>query len=615
MGLHGRGTLLAAAAWLVGLQAVLAVTGWSPILSGRFADGDGYMWLLRVLDLHAGAPWYGAVSARTNAPFGESLHWTRPLDALLYAGAWIGTAVAGFRQSLFVWGALVSPLLLLLSLPVWSWGMRPLLDDRTFLLSVALFPLLFQLSLAFEVGRPDHHGLLAFLFIVQFAIAVRLAMGLAGMRAAAAAGAVCGLALWVSVESLLALASIGGGLAALWIARGGEHARHLAAYAVALFVALSIAIPVQVAPAEWTMPVYRHVSVVHWTLAGAGAAVWLGLAVLAPRARAGRAGLVLGGAVLVGGVMAALFPRFFSGPFAEYDPAITAEFLSQIAEFESLLPRSRYTASMFLIYLGPPLIAISFALWRWRRADFGERGALLLFGSGFLVYLPMAIYEVRWVSYVEILSLVHWPMAVVAMDRLGRSRASVGGRVLARSLAAVVLIVGNLIAAAPLFASAPSAVSPAVQGGDRRRGCDWTAISRTLTERHALHPEERIVLTYFFAGPELAWRTPYDVVGAPYANADSLGDTARFFRATQDGDARAVAERRKIDLVLLCAGYPDNRFHGRGDGALLNRLLRGEGPEWLEPVPLPAGAVPVLRLFRVTSPGRDGPARSSDSGS
>ncbi|MBF0094350.1 MAG: hypothetical protein HQL34_07385, partial [Alphaproteobacteria bacterium] len=49
MGLHGRGTLLAAAAWLVGLQAVLAVTGWSPILSGRFADGDGYMWLLRVL--------------------------------------------------------------------------------------------------------------------------------------------------------------------------------------------------------------------------------------------------------------------------------------------------------------------------------------------------------------------------------------------------------------------------------------------------------------------------------------------------------------------------------------------------------------------------------------
>lgn len=102
-------------------------------------------------------------------------------------------------------------------------------------------------------------------------------------------------------------------------------------------------------------------------------------------------------------------------------------------------------------------------------------------------------------------------------------------------------------------------------------------------------------------GPELAWRTPFRVVGAPYRRGgEAIADTVAFFAAADDAAARAVAARRQASMVLLCAPRPGEEEAVAG-ASLLGRLRRGEAPEWLAPVPLPGAPAGVL-LFAVRRP-------------
>ena len=69
---------------------MVAIDLWT---EGRFYDSDAYMRLQRVAELHTHGRWHDAQTQRTNAPNGETLHWTRPLDTMLLTGAWLGSAV------------------------------------------------------------------------------------------------------------------------------------------------------------------------------------------------------------------------------------------------------------------------------------------------------------------------------------------------------------------------------------------------------------------------------------------------------------------------------------------------------------------------------------------
>lgn len=62
------------------------------------------MRLLRVERLIETGAWFDHTIPRSNAPYGETLHWTRPLDVLLVAGAAPLAPVLGWREALFAWG-------------------------------------------------------------------------------------------------------------------------------------------------------------------------------------------------------------------------------------------------------------------------------------------------------------------------------------------------------------------------------------------------------------------------------------------------------------------------------------------------------------------------------
>ena len=83
---------------LVLAQTLLAWTGVTPVFDGALADPDAYMRLNRVLALHDGGDWFDPRDLRVNPPEGHVQHWTRPLDALLFAGAWLLEPLLGFRD-------------------------------------------------------------------------------------------------------------------------------------------------------------------------------------------------------------------------------------------------------------------------------------------------------------------------------------------------------------------------------------------------------------------------------------------------------------------------------------------------------------------------------------
>ena len=564
-----------------GAVTVLGISPW--LTEGRLWDSDCYMRLQRVVNLQRSGDWYDSVEPRSNAPFGEQLHWTRPLDALLLAGAWAGSRLVDFRQALWDWGVVISPLLLLIGLQVWSWGTASLLSPALMAVSAVLLLFSLPFSPAFLIGRPDHHSLIGLCLMGSLACLLRLLAGDERDRPAVYAGLWAGLGLWVSLESLVGQGLIGTALALAWVWRGGEHARRLACFSQAMTVALAVALVVEYRPADWGHIRFARFTVVDLALAAGCAAAWTAIAAAAPASRLARAAWTLAGAAVPGVVMAVLFPDFFRGPMIDFSPAAVA-WLATLSEFEPLWPGSARQASAFLLQLGPSLIAI---VWCVGQIAFGASGrkplwlALLL---GNAVFLWLALGAGRWAQHANLFAALPWAMALGAAARRPR-------RLVGKAGAVTLLLVGHVYAA---LALRPAALAePAPAGGH----CDWRPVAATLRQAW---PDGGVLFSYLFAGGELIWRTPFAVVGAPYQNAESLADTEAVFNALDDDVARAVLTRRRVDLLLLCdddaeaAGY-----RRRGEAIFHNRLLAGRLPPWLRPVELTAAQAGRARLFQL----------------
>ncbi len=611
--MHSRNTVLLAILLTLAVQAIAVFAFQNPALDGQINGADSYMRLRRVLHLYETGNWYNAFDVRTNAPYGELIHWTRLLDVILFAGAWIGSAIAPFPRALFVWGMFVGPALLVALAPIWSWGTRPVLGRGGYLLCFALFPLLGLLNGTFRLGNPDHHGLIALLFLTLIAIFVRLASGQASARVALAAGAVAGAAIWVGIVEELAAVYFGTALALLWLWRGKPYDRYLSAYVIGLAAAITVALVIERPPGEWLSPFYERLSFVHWFVAATAAVAWLGVRAGMGKVAIGNeyiarfATLAIAGAVTLTAV-ALVFPRFFQAPLVAAGSPLIDQWLAGNIEFQSLWPVNRAAAQTFFVKAGPAIIALGYMIWRWRSAAAELRNVFAVLMLGYLFYLPLGLSAIRWISFVQALALLPLAMAIVAVWRWEGVFAFAGQRVRLRSMAATAVIFGPLFAAAIVAGwGNPSQDSPSSQPiasqAQRHQSCDVPAISAYLARTYESAPGGEILFTYLNWGAEIVWRTPYSVVGAPYTNLAALTDTSKLFHARTDGDAAGIVRPRGIDLILVCAGSFE-QYPSQDDGVAANlhsRLIDGQPPRWLDPVALPAGLAQAFRLYRVNA--------------
>ena len=619
-------------ACLVLAQALLAWSGVTPVFDGTLADPDGYMRLNRVLALHDGGSWFDSRDPRINPPEGHVQHWTRPLDALLLAGAWLLEPFLGFRAALHAVGVLISPVVLGLCLIALSWATAPLLgrDARLFAcLALLMQPTVIAYS---SLGRPDHHTLLLLLFILFLGQILRLLDGAGERRLALAAGAVAALAIWISSE---ALAFIAPGLAALglgWLLGQGSLARCNRDLLASATLVLALALLIERGPSALGAVENDRLSLVHLTLFALLALFWTvvpfrrddsrpllwrrrvaGLAIddrLPPHRQSQSPGqglrillrtvLAIAGVAGLAALMLTIFPALQEGPLGAVDPLYQRLRLERIVEVQPLIALRAWSATELghaanrvILFVGIAFVALPFLLALLVRPR-ASRHLWLAVALVLAVFLPLAFHQVRWSSYAEVGLLLPYGAAVAWLLHRLAERVPAGSLALCRSL---LILIGLFW---PLLLS---------QAFPQRRIV--TAVQACLLNRTAPALAQAgggvsgTVLGMADYGPEILYRTGHAVLAIPnHRPQPGFAAAWRILSTTEPAVARAELERHGVDWILLCPNSAERELFAPGTqpGPNLYRALVDERPpDWLRAVPLPAEVAGRVLLFAVVA--------------
>jgi len=581
--------------WLLALWAVAAATLVVRSLvaeTGRplFADTDDAMRMVVVRDFLAGQGWYDLVQHRLNTPFGAEIHWSRLVDlplALLLSAL---TPLLGADTALLAAGT-VWPLLLLGVLLYLSARTTLELVGPEGLLPALVLPVLSPAILAeFTPGRVDHHNV-----IILFTLATLWASLVALRRPGFAwlAGLVAATALAVAIEAipLVVAAILAFGIAYVADparARAGAMGRFGLALGGGLALHLALARP----PARWLEAACDMLSPVY-VLAGllVGAAYLLVALLPAPRRAPVRLLLLAALGLAAAAAVVFAYPQCLAGPYGDLDPWLQRNWIAAIVEAK---PWHASLAELpaYALAVGVPaflaMAVVLFALWRDARHRLGW---LVL-----LVFLALAtaimLAQVRGARLVVMPAVpaAAWLIVMARRAYLRRaSAASVAGLVggwLAFSGVILATLVGLTVNALP--AGRPQVVQ---QARASKLPC---LLDAAFADLRALPPER--VMAPIDLGSHLLLETPHEVVAAPYhRNEAGVLDAFRFFNRPVE-EARAIAVRRGLGLVVTCPAMPEMQGVGtRETPALVDLLAAGTPPGWLAEVPAPG----PLRVYAV----------------
>jgi hypothetical protein len=615
-------------------QAMLALSGALPVLDGALGDTDAYMRLSRVLQLHDSGSWFDSRFPRINPPDGHVQHWTRPLDALLLAGAWLLQPFLGFERALHLWGVLISPLFLALTIAGLAWASAPILDrDARVFTCIALLLQPTVVSYA-SLGRPDHHSLLFLLFVLLLGLTFRLLGGRARRREAAAAGLVAALAIWVSPEALVFIAPGLAALACCWLFGDDGMAAGIQRYLSALALGLAAGLLIERGPAGLLAIENDRLSLLHVGLFGVLALMWPLVVVLARgfgswlqarwepgdacheerrgraadlrTATAARAGAAAIGCLATLAAMALLFPELRAGPLGYVDPLYARVRLQRIVEIQPLVsPRLLAKGDLSeaigraVGYVGIALPAIPFLVLLLVREGRATRRVWAYVALALGLFLGLAFYQIRWSSYAQLLLLLPYAALVGWLLRCVAGHVSTGAAPFCRAPLIAISLFWPLVLLACLVPAKKDVA-----------GCPIAPIAPALAQTGG--GERQTIMAFADYGPELLYRTGLSVLSIPnHRPQPGFAATYRVLTATDEAAARAELARFGVDWILLCPNPVERAIFAVDEAAsptLYQRLADGAPPPWLRRLPLENGLTGDARLFEVI---RGGPTASA----
>lgn len=589
---------------LVVIQVLWATHGPVDLMEGGIVDTDSYMRLNRVLHLVESGDWFDSTFPRSNAPYGEEQHWTRPMDALLILGAALATPFISFPTALHWWGVMISPLFQVVTLLSLIWLAKPVFERDRLLILGGIFLLQPGVIAYYLAGRVDHHGIILFCFILLLACTLRIAISSFDWRVCVAAGVSAGFGIWVSVELMIGLFVSLTFLSCCWIVYGQDWAKRLMIMTVSLWAVATLALVVERGMSQFFVAEYDRYSIVHWTVFTCLAVVWMGIWFFSEQRRIGdtllsRVMLALAGGMAITGLMWMLFPKFFFGPLVDADPRVITLHWQRVTETQPLISTDPWQFGRLMFMLGIAIPGIPYLMWlMWTEKEPRTRTFWFMIAIGVLVYLPLTIREMRWVPYAEFLLVVPYAQLihriVLRYDRLLRfpwQGIVKGGVVLVGAL-------GFVVGGSTLMAAEGSGVS-----GTTAKDCPIIPLSTYLNEPTGLGNQERTILAFVDFGPELLYRTRHRVVATPYhRNAAGIVDTYRVLSDSDDEEALRILHDRQVDLILICPASPTEvHFYeppGGGD-TRYERLRDGTVATWLHEIVLPKDLSQSFKLFEL----------------
>ncbi len=573
--------------WLLTLTLLL-IWRWHDVLTLSSLDPDDALRMVQVRDLLHGQAWWDISQHRINPMGGGGLmHWSRIVDAPLAFGVWALTPILGENGAqIAVFG--LWPMCILLPLLLLMARVGILLDDRRIAhLAAPLICTNFMVLYQFVPIRVDHHGW-------QIMLQAAMLCAILSPRAAHArwAGAAGAILLAISLEGLPVITLFAGILAIGWLWQGDALSRQrLFGYLAALAISAPILQFVTRGPAglfsrwcdalslAWMVPLIAAallVPAIHFATRRWGDG----------RIQRGAILALAGGVAL--GAMLYVAPACRAGPFGQLDPLVHDYWYAHVREG---LPVWNIIDSVLAYSMVPTLLGIlgSVLAWRATSGDIRTRWLVVLaavVGSG-----AVSILVLRTQSAAHVMALpgtawllIHgWQRARAIEQTLPR---------IAVSIACLALFPPT--ASTPVGALVDALSSTRTLAGDPIAKACITPASVAALNRLPT----QLLFTPLDIAPGILERTPHAVVATGHhRNNHVMAAVIRAFISPAER-AQPLVRTSGATMVVICPSAQEvrNFIDAPGDN-LIDDLVAGHTPAWLESLPLPAGS--PLRAWRV----------------
>jgi len=565
----------------LGMFAVQAVSGF-PRLTDANGDNDSLLRLVQVRDLMAGQGWFDLTQLRLG-PDGLLMHWSRLVDlpiALLIGLFGLLPAPPQMAE----WAAMVAWPFLLLIAALWFLiraAVRLGGDEAMLPAGILGAIAMYHLGL-FAAGTLDHHNVQLVLVLAVLA----LLAGQPTLRAGLAAGLAAALMLAVGMETLPLLAAAGVVVALRFWWAGRSEAPFAAGFGLGLGGTALLILAATVRPSQWLAPACDAFSIAQ---AASAAVAGLGLAAAAlaplPATRAARTLSLAGIGLAVVGLAVIFFPACLADPYAGLDPRLQRYWLRAVTEAQPFLSVLRSNQAQAAAFYVTPLIGLGACAWMLRRR--GASRALVAAASLLAAAFLLSLWQVRGGNFSVPLAAVPLAAWIAGYRQLAAGRPSAK-----TSLAMVgawlvsVNVAWGLLAALTIDGGADE---QAARGEQCTAAADFAPL--------AALPPSTVLAVSNIGSPILAY-TPHRVLAGPY-HRNVAGNLLVLDAMMGDAEAaHAIVRDRRIAYVAHCPGDPESALLAEwAPGGFIDGLGKGIVPEWLEPVPAPAGT--PLRLYRV----------------
>jgi hypothetical protein len=511
---------------------------------------------------------------RTNAPYGGiSIHWTRPMQALLALGYFLAPANLSTNVRLMLGATWLAPLLGMAAaaaLAFASWRRFRHSSALIAPLLLAVFSRCFDGN--FEPGDSDHHGLLCMLWCFAVAIIVDAELD-TGM--ALFVGCLLGLMTWISLQGLVTSALVLGLLGAEALFRP-ERARLLAAAALGAAAIVTEGLFIEMPPAMVPHAIlYDTLSIVHDVLFWLVAAGAIMLAVVLPRLKSLTARTITAAATAatIAGVEFLFYPGLVSQVLTGASlTEFSSGFHAAIIEDQPLFarPREVFTAHLAQPLLAAMLLALGLTAKKLRPL---RRHQSALLATLLLPLFAATVWQIRWTYYLQ-------PVAILAIGLLLPGFAAAARRTWLRFFPRnwrVYAVLGLLFYADSVAAMHPAAPADAGAGVclDQVR-----YVLQTQQLPQLLGSGNANLFLPVDTGGDALFFTSYSIIASNF-HREIAGLQAMESIATggTENAVRPLLLQRKIGALLYCPGMLPSQ-------AWLRTIAKSHNyPAWLTPIP------------------------------
>jgi hypothetical protein len=573
---------------VLALTAVLAMA-WPAIRAGIFdaMSTDDAMRLVEVRDLINGQGWFDLWQHRLDPP-GVLMHWSRLIDLPLAASILLLKPLLGMHDAealtLCLWPLLLfaAALVLVVAIAREASGGAVAAQIGAAMLAVLAEPALVH----FRLGAIDHHNAQIDLLLAQILFGLQIERSAVK---AALAGLAAALSLAIGAEMLPAIAAIGVAVVGLFIWRGAAVAREVAAFAMAL-AASSLVLALALLPwSALASPVCDSLGGPLLLLTvGGGVGLTVMVGIDRYRSTLGlRLATATGSAIALIGAFVWLFAGCVASPYAQLDPLLVSLWLDQVQETISLVTMLHFGPEQVAGFYAFPLIALGVAVAALVRSDPRDRFRWVLGIAALATLIGISVWEMRGTAAAAVVAAPMFAAgAVIVWPSLAMGRNLVLLAFIVSPLAFSTLGTAAKPVIDPIFKPRMPVVEPVA------------SLCRSVSDAASLRqlPKGR-VMAPIDLGPAILAETDHDVFAAPY-HRNSDGNLALLtLMLAPPPTARQMLSDRHVDYLVICRTAPNRNIIERAPDGLEALLVRGETPEFLEPIDLgPATKISAWRL-------------------